>query len=99
MQYLVIMRLKPDTSREELGPLMKPEAAKAWEKLAAGALRTIHYIKGPVGAVLLFEAADESEVMSHVGQLPLVAAGVANVEILALTPFTGFAALFASPPV
>ena len=66
--------------------------------LTAGFLRSVHFIKGPAGAVLLFEAGDEKEVESHVGRLPLVEAGVVNVEILSLTPFTGFAALFAAPP-
>jgi hypothetical protein len=98
MQYLVILRLKPDASKERLGPLMKPEAAKAWEMLAAGVLRSVHFIKGPIGAVLMMEAGDEKEAESQVGQLPLVEAGLVKVEILPLTPFTGFAALFASPP-
>jgi len=97
VQYLVVMKVKPGTNREQLVPLMKPEAAKAWDMMASGALRSIHFIKGPVGAVLLFEAGDEKEVEARVGQLPLVEAGLVNVEVLALTPFTGFAALFASP--
>jgi muconolactone delta-isomerase len=99
MQYLVIMRVKPGTSQEQLGPLMKPEAAKAWDMMASGALRSIHFIKGPVGAVLLFEVSDEKEVEVRVSQLPLVEAGLVNVEVLPLTPFTGFAALFSTPPV
>ena len=96
MQYLVILKLKGDATKEKLGPLMKPEAAKAWEMLAAGVLRAIHFIKGPVGAILMIEAGDDQEVQFQVGQLPLVEAGMVSVEILALTPFTGFAALFAT---
>jgi muconolactone delta-isomerase len=98
MQYLVIMRLKPGTRADQLAPLAKPEAAKAWEMLAAGRLRSIHFIEGPVGAVLMFEAADQKEVETHVNQLPLVGAGLVTVEVLPLTPFTGFAALFAPSP-
>jgi hypothetical protein len=97
VQYLVILRLKPDATPDKLGPLARPEAARAWEMLAAGVLRSIHFIKGPAGAVLLFEAGDESEVAAHAGRLPLVAAGLVTVEVLPLAPFTGFAALFASP--
>jgi hypothetical protein len=91
------MRLKPGTTPGQLAPLLKPEAAKAWEMMTAGVLRSVHFIKGPAGAVLMFEAADEKEVEAHVGQLPLVEAGVATVEVLALVPFTGWAALFATP--
>lgn len=95
MQYLVVMRMKPTASREELAPLYKPEAAKAWELMAAGVLRSIHFITGPAGAVLLFEASGEKEVEAHVAPLPLVAAGAVTVEILPLEPFTGWALLFA----
>jgi muconolactone delta-isomerase len=98
VQYLVILRLKPDANKDKLAPLYRLEAARVWELLAAGALRSIHFIKGPAGAVLLFEAGDETEVEQHVGTLPLVEAGAVTVEVLTLTPFTGLAALFASPP-
>jgi hypothetical protein len=86
------------TAADKLAPLAKPEAAKAWEMLASGALRSIYFIKGPAGAVLMFEAAGQKEVESHVGQLPLVGAGLVTVEVVPLAPFTGFAAPFASPP-
>jgi muconolactone delta-isomerase len=98
VQYLVIMRPKQGTTADQLAPLLKPEAAKSWELMAAGILRSVHFIKGPTGAVLLFEAGDEQEVEAHLGQLPMVASGVATVEVLPLVPFTGWAALFASPP-
>jgi muconolactone delta-isomerase len=96
VQYLVVMRQKPDATADKLATLAKPEAAKAWEMLAADALRSIHFIKGPTGAVLMFEADDQKEVEAHVGRLPLVGAGLVTVEVLPLAPFTGFAALFAS---
>jgi muconolactone delta-isomerase len=98
VQYLAIMRPRPGTTADKLAPLARPEAARAWELLAAGVLRSIHFIRGPAGAVLLFEAGDEKEVEAHLGQLPLVGAGLVTVEVLPLVPFTGFAALFASPP-
>lgn len=95
MQFLAILKIKPETDREKIGPLLKPEAAHVWEMMTAGALRSIHYIKGPSGAVLLFEADNEQDVQTHVGKLPMVEQGLLSVEILPLTPFTGFAALFA----
>ena len=98
MQYLAVLKVKPETKGEQLGPLMKPEAAKAWEMTTSGALRSIHYIKGPAGAVLMFEAAAEKEVSTLVGELPLVRAGLVSVEILSLVPYAGFASLFSAPP-
>ena len=97
MQFLAVLKVKPDASREKLGPLIKPEAAHAWEMVTSGILRSAHYIKGPVGAVLLLETVDEQEAEKHVKKLPMVEQGLLSVEILPLTPFTGFEALFASP--
>jgi muconolactone delta-isomerase len=97
MQFLVVLRLKPDADKARLMALARPEAARAWEMVAAGVVRSIHFIKGPAGAVLLFEADDQSQVEAQVAQLPLVEAGMVTVEILPLVPFTGWALLFASP--
>jgi hypothetical protein len=66
--------------------------------LAAGVLRSTHFIKGPAGGVLMFDAGEQKEVEALVGQLPLVGAGLLTVEIIPLALFTAFAALFASAP-
>ena len=71
MQFLAIMRPKPSATPQQIVPLLKSESAHAWELTATGVLRSVHYIKGPagpVGAVVLLEAADESE-----GELPRAA--------------------------
>jgi hypothetical protein len=96
MQFLAVLKAKPDVPREKLGPLMKPEAAHVWEMMMSGVLRSIHYIKGPVGAILFLETSDDKEAALHVGKLPMVEHGLLSVEILPLTPFAGLAALFAA---
>jgi hypothetical protein len=98
MQYLVILRVKPSTTREQLGSLARPEATAAWEMVCSGALRSIHFIEGPAGAVLLLEAGDKAEAAALVARLPMVEQGLLTTEVLRLVPFTGFAALFASAP-
>ena len=97
MQFLAILRVKPGAPREKLGSLLKPEAAHVWDMTTSGILRSVHYIKGPDGAVLMLEAVDEQEANKHVQQLPMVVQGLLSVEILSLVPFTGFEALFSSP--
>lgn len=97
MRFLAILKVKPDTPREKLAPHMKPEAAKAWEMLASGVLRSIHYgqgSEGPVGAALLLECDNRHDAENHLKSLPFVDHGLVNVEVLALTPFSGFAVLF-----
>ena len=97
MQFLAILKVKPDAPREKLGPLIKPEASHVWEMTKSGIVRSAHYIKGPSGAVLLLETVDQQEAEEHVQQLPMVEHGLLSVEILPLTPFTGLETLFASP--
>jgi hypothetical protein len=99
MQFLAILKAKPGAAVEKIGPLLKPEAAKVWEMVAAGVVRAQHYVRGergPVGAVLLLEAGGRAEAERHLKQLPLVEHDLLHVEVLPLAPFTGFAALFAT---
>ncbi len=98
MQCLAILKVQAGLTGAQLGPHMKPEAAKAWEMVTAGVIRSLHYIPGdhgPVGAVLLLEVATRSEADAYLKQLPLVEHGLVSVEVIPLAPFTGFASLFA----
>lgn len=98
LQYLAILRVKPDAPKERLVPLLKSEATRAWELLASGVLRSVHYIQGshgPAGAALLLECGTGPEAEAYVQQLPLVEHDLVTAEVLPLTPFTGFASLFA----
>ena len=97
MQFLAVLKVKPDAPRGELGPLLKPEAQKVWEMLSSNVVRSAHYIdggEGPVGAVLLLEVGAREEAEAHVNRLPMVEHGLLSVEILQLGPFTGLATLF-----
>jgi hypothetical protein len=93
VQHLVVFRVKPEATEEKQAPLRKAEAAKVWQLMTAGVLRSIHFIPGP-GAVLQLEAKDEVDARAYINQLPMVQAGVVTVEVLPLRPFTGLEALF-----
>jgi hypothetical protein len=97
VQYLAILRVKPDTTRDQLAPLLKPEAARVWVLHTSGVLRSAHYLEGG-GAVLLLEAASRGEAESHLNRLPLVEHAIVSVEILPLKPFSAFSSLFAPAP-
>jgi hypothetical protein len=97
VQYLVIVKLKPDAPRDKIGPLLKPEAQRAWELVQAGVARSLYYLKGGTGAVAILEAADDKEAEAHVASLPMVREGVLSSEILPLFPHAGFERLFAQP--
>jgi hypothetical protein len=95
MQVLVIARVVAGTPMEKVLPLVKPEAAKVWEYVAADLVRTVHYIADHSGAVLLFEAPSLEAVNEAVAQLPMVQVGVLECEVLPLAPYTGLEELFA----
>ena len=95
MQVLVIARVVAGTPIEKVVPLVNPESAKVWEYYAADLVRTVHYFADNSGAVLLFEAPNLEAVNGAVTQLPMVQAGVLELEVIPLAPYTGIAELFA----
>ncbi|HEY0685995.1 MAG TPA: hypothetical protein VGD45_26875 [Steroidobacter sp.] len=96
MQHIAILKLKPTATEEDQAKLRHAEVAKVWELLVADSVRAIHFFSGSGrGAVLNIEAPDRAQADALVRQLPMVAAGLLDVEILTLTPFIGLQALFA----
>jgi hypothetical protein len=100
MQHIAILKLKPTASEADQAKLRMAEVTKVWELLAADSVRAIHFFSGAGrGAVLHIEAPDPTQADALVRQLPMVAAGLLDAEILTLAPFTGLQALFAEPHV
>lgn len=96
MQHIVILKLKPTASEADQAKLRVAEVTKVWELLVADSVRSIHFFSGSGrGAVLHIEASDRAQAESLVNQLPMVDAGLLEVEILSLAPFIGLQALFA----
>lgn len=58
-------------------------------------VRSINYIADMSGAVLMCEAASLEAMQEIAAQFPMVKAGVLNIEVLPLKPYTGFESLFA----
>lgn len=100
MQFLAIMKGKPDAPGEKMRSLSKPETARAWEMTKADVLRTLWYIPGsdgPLGTVALLECADRQEAERHCQEFPFVANGLVGLELVPLTPCTAYEMLFAAP--
>jgi hypothetical protein len=96
MQHAVILRPKPDATEEAQANLRRAEIEKVWDLIVSGELRSIHFIPGARrGAFLQLETPDRPGAEAVVRSLPRVEAGVVDVEILALEPFTGLEILFA----
>jgi len=91
MQFLAILTRRIEAfSEAEFAEVLGPEALRARELYAEGRLRALHSRGDVPGAVLLVEAADETEARATVGRLPLVEREMAEVQIIPLRPYRGF---------
>ena len=94
MQYLVIANVAAGASMELVELLVQPEARRVWEMYVGGLLRSVWYRSDKPGAVLLLEAPGEPEIQEAVRSLPMVEAGLLDVEVIPLTPYDGIGSLF-----
>ncbi len=95
MKFLAIERETPGVTDEQFRPHLKAEASRAWELYQAGVLRELYFCEEQSIAVLMLECADTDEAKSALDSLPLVRAGLISFEIMPLSPYPGFARLFA----
>jgi uncharacterized protein YciI len=94
MQFLAILRVRSHVTEEQQAALRRAEVEAVWKLTESGILRSIRFSDTP-GAVLEIEAASRDEAAAHIAALPMVEADLLSVDLLALSPFTGFATLFA----
>ena len=96
MKLLAIMRPRPGTDiAESVARHAEAELRKAWELYRAGVVRELYAPAGP-GAVLILEATSADEGREALSQLPLLANGIVELELIELRPFTALQTLFAS---
>jgi len=95
MQHLVILRMRPGAAEDRVAAQRKAEVGRVWELIAADVLRWIHFIPGP-GVAMVLETPDLAAAQAHVRDLPMIREGLAEAEVLPMSPFTGLAALFAA---
>ena len=96
MKILAIERELEGVSEEDFAPHLKAEARKIWELQQSGRLREIHFHRDKHVAVLVLECADEGEAQAILNELPLVQNGLIAFDLWPLTPYDGFARLFAN---
>lgn len=98
MQHVAILRLRADASEEAQAQLRRAEVEAVWALTVSGHLRAINFFSGEGhGAILQLETSDREAAEASMRRLPMVEAGLLDIELLTLAPFTGFAALFAAP--
>jgi hypothetical protein len=95
MQFLLIANVSPGAPIEMVELLTQPEARRVWDLYAGGVVRAVWYRTDKPGAVLLLEAPGEQEAREAASSLPMVEAGLLDVELIPLTPYDAIGSLFA----
>jgi hypothetical protein len=94
VKILALEKEIPGAPAQAFKPLLRAEAARAWELYQAGVLRELYFDRDRRTAVLVLECAGTAEAKAALETLPLVAAGLINFEVIPLIPYPGFARLF-----
>ena len=95
MQVLALSRRRPGVGGEQLSPLALAEAARAFELIAAGVIRSAHMCPERPGSMLVLECAGLDEAARQLATLPMVQAGLIEFELSRMLPYTGVRMLFA----
>ena len=97
MRILAIERQVPGVADDRFTPeLSAAEARRAWDLQQAGTIRELFFRADESSAVLMLECSDVDEARRVLAELPLVAAGLIDFEVIPLRAYPGFARLFAS---
>ena len=95
MKILALEKELPGASAEAFQPLLKNEARNIWELQQSGKLREIYFHAEQHSAVLVLECSSVQEARQLLSNLPLVATGLIEFEIIPLAAYDGFERLFA----
>jgi hypothetical protein len=97
VKLLAIGRPQPGVeTRTAIARHAEDELRTLWEFYGSGFVREMHSPGGP-GAVLILEAASLKAGQQRLGELPLVANGIIEFEVIELQPFIAFERLFSDP--
>ncbi len=84
MKLLVLMDLTPGTTQEQIAPLAKVEAARAWELHKQGVFRDMNFRMDRPGVVNIMECESVDAAKEILDTLPLAKAGFMTFEIIPL---------------
>ena len=91
---LAILTLKPDANPDAVRSEIAHEIRGSWTLYASGTLREVYATELPTRVVFVMEAANVADAEHHLQPLPLVQAGMFQIEFLELRPFANWSTLF-----
>jgi hypothetical protein len=86
MQILAISKLKEGATMDKMGPHLADEVKHTLEVYLDGKVRNFWFKVDRPGIVLMLESADEDEARRVLKELPLVAAGFVEFDVIPLQP-------------
>ncbi|HEY2532539.1 MAG TPA: dimeric alpha+beta barrel [Xanthobacteraceae bacterium] len=95
MKILAILDVVPGAPMESVRAKLANELKGSWALFASGVLREAYTTATPKRVVFVLEAEDATQAEEHLLELPLVAAGYLNFELVELRPFVNWSMLFA----
>ena len=95
LKVLAILSLKAKASFESVRAELANEIRCSWSLFATGVLREAYATEIPSRVVFVIEADDMAAAERQLVPLPLIAAGLFDVEFMELRPFVNWSMLFA----
>jgi muconolactone delta-isomerase len=86
MQILAISKLKEGVTPDSIGQLGADEVKHTLESYLEGTIRNFWFQVNRPGVVFILECTDEDEARKLMNELPLVVAGLMEVELIPLQP-------------
>ena len=86
MQILAISKLKEGVTPDRIGQHGADEVKHTVEAYLDGKIRSFWFQVNRPGVVFILECADESEARQLMDELPLVVAGLMDVDLIPLQP-------------
>jgi hypothetical protein len=95
VKVLALLSLVPEAQLGTVRAELANELRGSWALYASGVLREAYATEDPKRVIFVMEADDAAAARRQLAPLPLVAAGMFNVECLELRPFVNWSMLFA----
>lgn len=92
MKIVVVATRSENHSTEDFAPLLPGEAKKALQLVAADVFREIYSREDGKGAIIVMEADSEDAARARLDELPLVQAGMLELDVYPVGPYRGIIA-------
>ena len=94
MRIIALEIERSDITPDAFQPHLAAEARAVWKLVQADFIREIYFRADQTTAVLILECDSLAEAHRRLAELPLVAAGLIEFDLLPLVPYPGFERLF-----